>query len=280
MLRTACSVTQILTAHGHTAYLVGGYVRDSMMGVEFDDIDIATSAHPDVVKALFPSHHVGGRPGFVVIVVHHAGHMFDVATFREEGECIRLSTDPYHDAMCRDFTINGMFLDPSTGEVIDFVGGRRDMGLKIVRCIGDPTKRFEEDTLRMLRAVRFAHRLSFDIEAHTKVAIVQVASRLMNEASSGERTWKELVKMHANGSFERALGSLHDLGLLRSIFPSLGRYKHAEIASRIESCARFPRGTGIYAYLCALLGECSSRTVPKDVPVHRHRRIVEASSQP
>ena len=161
----ACAVADGLVRAGYEAYFAGGCVRDRLLGREVNDYDIATSARPDEVKAVYPKARGVGE-AFGVMLVRHGGHTFEVATFREDG--------PYHDgrrpsevtystarrdAERRDFTINGLFEVPHTGEITDFVGGRDDLAAKLVRAVGDPEARIREDRLRMLRATRFAARL-------------------------------------------------------------------------------------------------------------------------
>src|SRR5438094_8042112 len=146
---------------GHEAYLVGGCVRDMVMHIEPADYDIATSARPEEIVKIFPrTESIGAQ--FGVILVIFQGHGFEVATFRSDEAYIDgrrptgvVFTDARQDVLRRDFTINGLLYDPTTTDIIDYVGGRKDIRDKIVRAIGDPRKRFEEDKLRMLRAVRF-----------------------------------------------------------------------------------------------------------------------------
>src|SRR5260370_870178 len=170
----ARSVIAKLRAAGHQAYLVGGCVRDLLLGVKPKDFDVATDARPDRIMDLFPR---SGRVGahFGVVLVRDVFDQVEVATFRsdhtyEDGrrpEFVRFESDPRQDVGRRDFTINGLMMDPDTGEVLDFVGGREDLKRGVVRAIGDPDTRFREDHLRLLRAVRFAARLGFEIAGET-----------------------------------------------------------------------------------------------------------------
>src|ERR1051326_636893 len=174
----AKTVIAKLRAAGHKAYLVGGCVRDLLLGSKPKDFDISTDARPDRIMSLFPN---SGRVGaqFGVVLVRDAFSQVEVATFRSDQEYadgrrpsgVHFESDPRADVLRRDFTINGLMLDPDTGLVLDFVGGRGDLESRIVRAIGDPDMRFEEDHLRLLRAIRFAARLAFEIETATFAAI-------------------------------------------------------------------------------------------------------------
>src|SRR5499426_439659 len=157
---SAVEIVQKLRQNGHEAYLVGGCVRDMVLGIEPSDYDIATSAHPEQVVSIFPRTETIGAQFGVVLVIYR-GHPFEVATFRSDEAYIDgrrptgvVFTDAKQDVLRRDFTINGLLCDPLTGDVIDYVNGRADIDAKIVRAIGDPRARFEEDKLRILRAVR------------------------------------------------------------------------------------------------------------------------------
>src|SRR6184192_1661012 len=170
MKEAARKVVERLRGEGHVAYFAGGCVRDIVRCVTPKDYDVATSARPEAVQTLFPRTHAVGAH-FGVIVVLENGFQFEVATFRSDDVYLdgrRPSevhfSSPEEDAQRRDFTINGMFFDPVKDEVIDFVGGRADLKAKLIRAIGDPAQRFAEDRLRMLRAIRFATVLEFEIE--------------------------------------------------------------------------------------------------------------------
>ena len=171
----AVSIIRRLREAGHAAFLTGGCVRDLLLGRTPKDFDVATSAQPDQLLRLFPG---AGQVGahFGVVLVHEAGSgsekpQVEVATFRSDLEYrdgrhpdgVHFETDPRQDALRRDFTINALLLDPLSGEVLDFVNGRADLDAKVIRAIGDPERRFREDHLRLLRAVRFATRLEFEL---------------------------------------------------------------------------------------------------------------------
>lgn len=197
----AREIVERLQAAGFAAFWVGGCVRDFLMGSEPQDFDIATDATPAKVEKLFPKTIPVGKKFGVVIVVEE-GHQFQVATFRAEAE-YRDGRRPERvvfanaeaDASRRDFTVNGLFYDPVTQKIHDWVGGERDLHAKIIRTIGAPTERFGEDHLRMLRAVRFAARLNFEIEPATFAAIQKLAPKI--KTISAERVRDELIKLFA-----------------------------------------------------------------------------------
>ena len=185
-----------LRAEGHVALLAGGCVRDRLLNRTPKDFDVATDATPERVKQFFPrARQVGAK--FGVMLVRKFGHEIEVATFRTDAtysdgrhpDAVTFGSD-VEDARRRDFTINGLFYDPIDDRVIDYVSGRADLEAGIIRTIGDPDRRFAEDHLRMLRAVRFAARFGFQIEPATANAIARHAARL--ETISAERVWQEL----------------------------------------------------------------------------------------
>lgn len=221
----ALSLARRLTGAGHTAYLAGGCVRDRLLGREPKDYDIATSATPAQVLALFPgSNEVGAH--FGVIIARADGHQVEIATFRTDGsyrdgrrpESVTFST-PQEDARRRDFTINGLFENPATGEVIDFVGGRADLAAGLLRAIGEPAARFGEDALRLLRAVRFATRLGFEIEPLTWQAIRDHAESLRR--ISPERIRDEFSKIIAAPRRSEGLDLLVRSGLIACFIPEV-----------------------------------------------------------
>lgn len=250
---SALTLIQTLVKAGYTAYFAGGWVRDLLLGSPSNEIDIATDAPPEKILALFPKTVAVGIHFGVVIVVMD-GHHFEVSTFRkdaayEDGRhptAISFTTAE-KDAERRDFTINGMFYNPLTQEVLDYVGGQEDLKKGIIRTIGNPFERFEEDKLRLVRAVRFAARFQFPIEAKTKEAIISLAPTLL-PAVSIERIWQELTKMSAYPHFEQALLLLQDLGLLKAIFPSF----QGDLAQMVAPFPFFPAHTPLIAYLLEL----------------------------
>lgn len=210
-------VVRRLQEHGHTAYFAGGCVRDRMMGREPSDYDVATDARPDRVVELFRPARLVGQ-AFGVVMVREHGAWVEVATFRTESgysdhrrpDHVEFS-DAQHDALRRDFTINGMFYDPVRDEVLDFVGGQTDVKLGVIRAIGEPRLRFEEDYLRMLRAVRFAARFEYTIEPTTTEAIRAAAPRLAD--ISRERIGQEVRLMLEHPHRARAAEWLQSLSL-------------------------------------------------------------------
>ena len=221
----AMSLALKLNKAGHTAYFAGGCVRDKLLGLEPKDYDIATSAVPVEVLGLFPgSNEVGAH--FGVVIAKHEGHHIEIATFRTDGsygdgrrpDSVAFSTAD-EDAQRRDFTINGLFENPETGEVIDHVNGLRDLDARIIRAIGTPTHRFREDSLRLLRAVRFATTLGFPIEPVTLAAIRENAHLL--EKVSPERIRDEFSKIIASPSRRRGLELLVDTGLIAHFLPEV-----------------------------------------------------------
>ena len=226
----ARSIARTLRSRGHSAYLVGGCVRDLLLGLEPRDYDVATSATPDQILAEYPrAEQVGAH--FGVLLVHQDGAEVEVATYRSDHEyldgrrphSVTFETEPEQDVARRDFTINALLLDPDTDEVLDFVGGRQDLALRLIRAIGDPEKRFREDHLRLLRAVRFAARLGFDIESETEAAIVRLHP--LTTAVAPERARDELVRILTEGGARRGFEMLDRTGLLRELLPEVEAMK-------------------------------------------------------
>lgn len=223
---SALKIAARLREAGFRALWAGGCVRDRLMGRAPKDVDIVTNATPDQVGALFPDSESVGKV-FGVMIVKDGGRGFEVATFRSDAayEDGRRPTavvfaDEVTDARRRDFTVNGMFYDPATGEVIDHVGGRADMEGRRIRAIGDPEARFREDYLRMLRAVRFATVLEFDIEEATAAAIRRNAGRVAD--LSAERVQWELARMLTGArQAGRGLELLRDTGMLAIVLPEI-----------------------------------------------------------
>jgi len=214
-----------LKSSGHEALFAGGCVRDRLLGHEPKDYDIATSAVPSEVLDLFPgSNEVGAH--FGVVIAKHGGHHVEIATFRTDGsyrdgrrpESVEFS-NPKEDAQRRDFTINGLFENPETGEVIDFVGGLADLKAGVLRAIGDPVKRFTEDGLRLLRAARFANSLGFTIEPTTDAAIRKCAPLL--DRISPERIRDEFSKIISAPRRRKGIEYLVETDLIRHFMPEV-----------------------------------------------------------
>src|SRR5579863_4871412 len=226
----AVSIIGRLRDAGYVAYLTGGCVRDLLLGRDPKDFDVATSARPDELLKLFPG---AGQVGahFGVVLVHKEDAQVEVATFRSDleyrdgrhPEGVNFETDPRQDALRRDFTINALLLDPVSGEVLDFVGGRADLDARLIRAIGDPERRFREDHLRLLRAVRFAARLRLEIEPSTFAAIQRVAQSI--HSVSAERVRDEIARILTEGGARRGFELLDSTGLLREVLPEVAALK-------------------------------------------------------
>ena len=264
-LQVARKVAGRLRAAGFATYFAGGCVRDLLLGRVAKDFDVATSARPEEVVRLFAGSglktlEVGAHFGVILVVAEVNGDRVEVevATFRHDGvyldgrrpEAVQFSSDPREDVVRRDFTINGMLLDPSwmveeksehsehggheentevrvpDAAVLDFVGGRQDLAARLVRAIGEPERRFEEDKLRMLRGVRFAARLGFSIEAETLRAMRRFALGIGQV--SAERVREELTRMLTEGGARRAFELLDESGLLREVLPEIAKMKGVE----------------------------------------------------
>ena len=226
---TAYRIVRRIQDAGYQAVYAGGCVRDMLRGVAPHDYDIATSARPEEIQSLFRrTHAVGAAFGVINVLENNAD--FQVATFRCDGvyedgrrpESVEFS-NAEEDAKRRDFTINGLFFDPIQGELRDYVGGREDLAKKCIRAIGDPEARFAEDRLRMLRAVRFATTLDFEIEPATWAAI-QKHSAAIHEVSA-ERIRDELLKTLHAPQRVRGFDLLDASGLLREVLPEMERLK-------------------------------------------------------
>jgi poly(A) polymerase len=249
----ALRIVETLRSKGYEAYLAGGCVRDLLLRREPADYDVATSATPDVVLDMFPrTFAVGAHFGVVLVAPDEqdAGFVTEVATFRSDlsysdgrhPDAVRYTKTAEEDVKRRDFTINGLLLDPRRGggvqsgpgsapsfpreAVLDYVGGLPDLDAGVVRAIGRAETRFEEDHLRMLRAVRFAARFEFEIEAETKRAIRALASRI--SLVSKERVRDELTRMLTEGHARRAFELLDETGLLDEVLPEVAQMKGVE----------------------------------------------------
>ena len=223
----AVEVVRTLRGAGFRAFFAGGCVRDLLLGQDPADFDVATDAHPESVLALFRrTVPVGVSFGVVRVLGPKEGGEVEVATFRSDGayldgrhpEAVHFGTAEA-DASRRDFTINGMFLDPEADEVIDYVGGRADLAAGVIRAIGVPEDRFREDKLRLLRAVRFAARFGFSLEPHTREALETMAGEVVQVAA--ERIAQEFRKMLVHPGRVLALNLAMDSGLIAAILPEL-----------------------------------------------------------
>jgi putative nucleotidyltransferase with HDIG domain len=226
----ARAVIAKLREAGHQAYLVGGSVRDLLLGAQPKDFDVSTDARPERIMGLFPqSGQVGAH--FGVVLVRDAGAQVEVATFRSDHEyadgrrpaSVHFESDPREDVLRRDFTINGLMMEAATGEVLDYVGGRADLERRMVRAIGDPDARFLEDHLRLLRAVRFAARLGFEIESATFEAMARHHALILKVAA--ERVREELTRILTEGGARRGFELLDASGMLADLLPEVAAMK-------------------------------------------------------
>ncbi len=244
----ATAIVGTLREHGHLAYLCGGCVRDLLLGREPADYDVATDATPDQVMRIFPeTYAVGAQFGVVLVPISgesanepatappsSKANTVEVATFRSDvgysdgrhPDEVRYSKDPREDVVRRDFTINGLLMDPITGEVLDFVEGRKDLDAHTIRAIGDPEMRFGEDKLRMLRAVRFAARFEYQIDPPTFAAVERLAPQI--DQVSHERVRDELTRMLREGHARQAFLLLDKSGLLDEVLPEISAMKGVE----------------------------------------------------
>ncbi len=249
--KLATDIVRRLQAGGFSAFWVGGCVRDFLLGREPGDFDIATSARPDDIEKLFLHTVPVGRKFGVVIVVFE-GQQFQIATFRAEADYFDgrrpetvVFADAQADARRRDFTANGIFFDPITRQSHDWVGGKDDLRAKMIRTIGSPEGRFGEDHLRLLRAVRFAAQLGFEIEPATFAAIQIHSAKI--KLISAERVRDELIKLFQFPHAEQGLKLLHASGLLEHILPEIAATVTCE-----QSPDYHPEGS-VFNHLCLML---------------------------
>jgi len=230
----ALEIIRSLQDRGHQALLVGGCVRDRLLGIPPKDYDVGTDAKPDQIAAYFPGSLLVGAHFGVVLVRGPEGAQVEVATFRSEShyadgrrpDQVTFETDPTLDARRRDFTVNGLMQNPLTGEALDFVGGKADLSARVIRAIGDPKLRFAEDYLRMLRAVRFAARLGFSIDPET-LAAIRARAHCITKISM-ERIREELVRILTEGGAKRGLELLDECDLLAHILPEVKVFQGVE----------------------------------------------------
>jgi len=226
----ARAVIAKLRGAGHQAYLVGGSVRDLLLGAQPKDFDVSTDARPERIMELFPqSGQVGAH--FGVVLVRDAGAQVEVATFRSDHDypdgrrpaSVHFESDPREDVLRRDFTINGLMMEAETGNVLDYVGGRADLEGRVVRAIGDPDARFAEDHLRLVRAVRFAARLGFEIDSATFGAMARHHALILKVAA--ERVREELTRILIEGGARRGFELLDASGMLADLLPEVAAMK-------------------------------------------------------
>ena len=257
----AIQIIDGLHKRGHQAYLVGGCVRDRLLGHTPKDFDISTDAQPEQLLRYFPTGRLVGEQFGVILIPHpeaSEAHV-EVATFRSEGpyqdgrrpEHVRFETDPKADVERRDFTVNALLEDPLAqgalpDRVLDYVGGLADLRRRVIRAIGDPALRFQEDHLRLLRAVRFAARLGFEIEPATREAIRRYAADI--QRTSAERVRDELVRILTEGGQRRGVELLDETGLLEQILPEL------KACQGVEQPPQFHPEGDVYTHVLLMLG--------------------------
>ena len=282
MLREeATTIVRRLQQAGHQAVFAGGSVRDALLGLEPADYDIATSATPDEVEALFERTIPIGRH-FGILLVASGDHHFEVATFRkdegyEDGRrpVAVTFTDIETDARRRDFTINAMFEDPVAGRILDFTGGRDDLAAGVLRAVGEPDERFHEDSLRLLRAVRFSARFGFAIDPATLEAMKRNAASISRV--SAERIGDELVRMLTEGRARLAFELLDATGLLGHVLPEITAMKGCE-----QSPDNHPEGdVFVHTLLCLSHLEAGcSETLALGVLLHDVAKPTTAEVKP
>jgi len=289
--QAALAIVRHLTGNGYQALYAGGCVRDMLLNAGTNgDIDIATNATPETVASLFEQV-IGVGEHFGVMIVVIDGIPFEVATFRSDigsadgrhpGSVVFV--DAEHDAQRRDFTINGMFYDPLTEQIFDYVGGREDLERKIIRAIGNPMLRFEEDYLRVLRAVRFSARLGFPIESTTWTALKNNVAGLSHV--SVERIFQECDKMLMGANPDTAIKLMHESGLLARIFPEVSATIGVEQPPEFHpegdvfvhtllvlSLLAHPSRTVAWSALLHDIGKPPTKTISDRIRFSNHQRV-------
>jgi len=256
----AREICAVLQAAGHRALLAGGCVRDLLLQLQPKDFDIATSARAEEITPLFARCVTVGAAFGVVAVVRPEG-VFEVATFRRDGPYLDGRrpahvefVDEVEDARRRDFTINALFLDPIGDEVLDYVEGKADLERRVIRCVGSPRERFQEDHLRLLRAVRFAARLDYAIEPATLAAIKELAPLI--QGTSAERVRDELLKILTEGGARRGFELLDETGLLAQVLPEVSAMKGVE-----QPPVYHPEGD-VFVHTMIMLGQLPAGVSP------------------
>ncbi len=247
-------IIRTLQQAGYQAVLAGGCVRDMLLGHTPHDWDIATSARPEQVEALFPRTFPVGRQFGIILVLAPSGTTYEVASFRGEStysdgrhpDEVRF-VEMEEDVKRRDFTVNALLYDPIARQLLDFVGGQEDLSRRLLRCVGDPRQRFQEDRLRILRAIRFTANLGFTLEKSTWEAVCQMAGTLL-PAVSQERIKEELEKMLLHGASRQAFALLAQSGHLREILPEL------EAEAGVEQPPQFHPEGDVWQHQLKILG--------------------------
>jgi len=267
----AIEIIRVLRSNGFQAFLVGGCVRDRLLGQVPKDFDVSTDARPEQISILFPrSRLVGEQFGVVLVDAGESGVHVEVATFRSESaysdgrhpDSVRFETDPAADVMRRDFTINGLMECPLSGHILDYVGGRADLASGLVRAIGDAATRFQEDHLRLMRAARLAARLGFEIEAGTLAAMQASAGDIQRTAA--ERVRDELIRILTEGAPRRGLELMDKALLLEHVLPEL------KACQGVEQPPEFHPEGDVYTHTLLMLDllEQPSATLAMGVMLH------------
>ena len=254
LLDGAVTVVKELHNQGHEAYFAGGAVRDLILGNTVSDIDVVTSASPQQIEQLFPKTIAVGKQFGVMVVVIDSRN-YEVATFRQESGYTdgrhpsEVSfTDARRDVERRDFTINAMFFNPVDEEVIDFVQGREDLERRLIRTVGSPAQRFEEDKLRVMRAVRLASQLDFEIDEETYREVQAHAPKLSQV--TWERLRDELLKILIGPHPSNGLRLLFDSGILQVVLPEVAAM------NGVEQPPQFHPEGDVFTHTCLMLGMC------------------------
>lgn len=253
MQKTAYKIIQKLQNAGYLAYLAGGSVRDMLLGNLPQDYDIATSATPDEIEKILPKTIPIGKKFGVILAIENQFH-FEIATFRSDSgysdgrrpDAVYF-TSPKKDALRRDFTINGLFYDPIKNEYLDFVDGQKDLANKILRFIGNPYERIEEDKLRILRAVRFKNRFNFKFDSETQESLQKNAQKV--QLISQERIGEELNKILKTKNRVQSILDLSELGILKFILPEI------EALKNIPQPTEYHQEGGVFKHTLMALGE-------------------------
>ncbi len=296
----ALRVLRRLHDYGFYAYLVGGSVRDMLIGRTPKDFDVVTSAQPEEIKKLFRRCRLIGRRFRLAHIMGKDGQIIETATFRAkpeaspDGEIIRDDNQfgtPRSDALRRDFTVNALFFDPHRNEVIDYTDGLQDLEGRVLRTIGDPTTRFREDPVRMLRAVKFAARLDFEIEDAGRRAIVAQRAELVKAALP--RLYEEVARILGSGAALRSIELLDELRLLEILIPELSavlaRFQDEDthriknllgvLDRTIQAGQRLPNGV-LFAALLWPVVEAVVEALPEPIKPHLARSVVEELTRP
>jgi poly(A) polymerase len=268
LLKGALAILKTLHDQGHEAYFAGGAVRDLLLEKSISEIDIATSASPQEIEQLFPKTIPVGKQFGVIVVVQDTNN-YEVTTFRKEADYVdgrhptRVSfTDARHDVERRDFTVNALFLNPFTEEVIDYLNGREDLERKLIRTVGPPQSRFQEDKLRLLRALRFACQLDFEIERQTYQQVKEHASQLTEV--SWERIRDEVLKILTGPDPSRGLKLMSDSGILEVILPEIAAMQGVQQPPQFH-----PEGD-VFVHTCLMfeLSQERSETLALEILLH------------